>query len=72
MRPLAVSEPDILEAVRVLLDELPPGMDLLLPGGPGTLMSMLAGYRPDVLLVSGFNWRVPREVLELPRLGVLT
>jgi methionyl-tRNA formyltransferase len=71
MRPSAVSEPDILEAVKVLAGDLPPGMDLLLPGGPGALVSMLSGYRPDVLLVFGFNWRVPREVLELPRLGVL-
>ncbi len=32
---------------------------------------MLAGYRPDVLLVFGFNWWLPDAVLKLPRLGVL-
>jgi methionyl-tRNA formyltransferase len=71
LRPSTVSEPDILEAVEGLVADIPPGVDLLLPGGTGTLVSMLAGYQADVLVVFGFNWRVPREVLELPRLGVL-
>jgi methionyl-tRNA formyltransferase len=71
LRPRAVSEPDILAAAEAVVADLPPGMDLLLPGGTGTLLSMLAGYRPDVLLVFGFNWRIPREVLDLPRCGVL-
>lgn len=71
LRPSAVSDPDILEAVEGLVADVPPGMDLLLPGGTSGLASMLTGYRADVLLVFGFNWRVPREVLELPRLGVL-
>jgi methionyl-tRNA formyltransferase len=71
LRPATVSEPDILEAVEALVAGLPPGADLLLPGGTSTLVSMLTGYQPDVLLVFGFNWRVPREVLELPRFGVL-
>jgi methionyl-tRNA formyltransferase len=71
LRPSAVSEPDILTAAKRLVGDLPPGMDLLLPGGTSTLISMLVGYRPDVLLVFGFNWRIPLEVLELPRFGVL-
>jgi methionyl-tRNA formyltransferase len=32
---------------------------------------MLPGYNPDLLLVFGFNWRLPRQVLDLPRLGAL-
>lgn len=71
LRPHAVPEPDILEAVKGIFTDLPAGMDLLLPGGPGTVASMLAGYQPDLLLVFGFNWRLPREVLELPRHGAL-
>jgi methionyl-tRNA formyltransferase len=71
MRPSTPSEPDLLDAVGTLMTDLPPGMDLLLPGGTGNLRSMLTGYDPDVLLVYGFNWRLPREVLELPRFGVL-
>jgi methionyl-tRNA formyltransferase len=71
LRPSAVSEPDILAAVEALVADLPPGMDLLLPGGTRTLINMLSGYQPDILLVSGFNWRIPRSVLGLPRFGVL-
>jgi len=46
-------------------------MDLLLPGKTSSVTEMLAGYRPDLLLVLGFNWRLPPGVLELPRFGVL-
>lgn len=71
MRPAAAAESDLLKAATAILEDVPPGMDLLLPGGPGSVADMLAGYRPDLLLVFGFNWRLPREVLNLPRIGVL-
>lgn len=71
MHPSAAAEPDILEAMTAIVADLPPGMDFLLPGAPGAVSSMLEGYRPDLLLVFGFNWRLPRAVLESPRLGVL-
>lgn len=64
-------EPDILAGVKSVLDGIPAGMDLLLPGSAAAVADMLAGYRPDVLLVFGFNWRLPDAVLKLPRLGVL-
>lgn len=71
MRPSAPIEPDLLEVSKAIVSDIPPGMDLLLPGSVGTMVNMLAGYVPDILLVFGFNWRLPREVLELPRLGTL-
>jgi methionyl-tRNA formyltransferase len=71
MRPSGAAEPDLLAATTAVVADVPPGMDLLLPGSADTVADMLTGYRPDLLLVFGFNWRLPREVLELPRLGVL-
>jgi methionyl-tRNA formyltransferase len=71
MRPSALPDPDLMEVTQAIVADVPPGMDLLLPGSVGTMVNMLAGYQPDVLLVFGFNWRLSREVLALPRLGVL-
>lgn len=71
MRPMTAAESDLLDAAKAIVEHVPPGMDLLLPGGPAAVISMLAGYQPDLLLVFGFNWRLPQDVLELPRLGVL-
>jgi methionyl-tRNA formyltransferase len=71
LHPSTAPEPDLLEATKAIVADIPPGMDLLLPGGAGTVAAMLAGYQPDVLLVFGFNWRLPHDVLKLPRLGVL-
>lgn len=71
LRPSAAPESDILKSVKSVLDDLPVGMDLLLPGSKRGIAASLAGYAPDLLLVFGFNWVLPREVLELPRLGGL-
>lgn len=71
MRPSAPAEPDLLAATTEIVADVPAGMDLLLPGGVRTLPGLLAAYRPDVLLVSGFNWYLSSDVLALPRLGAL-
>jgi methionyl-tRNA formyltransferase len=71
MRSSGDSEPDILDAAQAIVSDLPTGMDLLLPGKTSSVVEMLTGYKPDLLLVFGFNWRLPPEVLGLPRLGVL-
>jgi methionyl-tRNA formyltransferase len=54
-----------------ILEALPPGMDLLLPGDPEGLAQALAGYDLDLLVVYGFNWRLPDAVLSTPRFGVV-
>jgi methionyl-tRNA formyltransferase len=71
MHPSSSPEPDLLAGLNAIISDLPPGMDLLLPGGTETITSMLSGYEPDLVLVYGFNWRFPREILEVPRLGML-
>jgi methionyl-tRNA formyltransferase len=71
MRPSATMEPDLLQATTGIVEDVPAGMDLLLPGSPRTLPALLAAYRPDVVLVFGFNWRLPPDVLAVPKLGVL-
>lgn len=65
------SESGDVELVSRVIESLPPGMDLLLPGTGRGVADALAGYQPDLMVVFGFNWRLPREVLELPPLGVL-
>jgi methionyl-tRNA formyltransferase len=71
MRPGEAAGPDLLEASKSIVEDLPPGRDLLLPGSPDNLAGLLGAYRPDALLVFGFNWRLPADVLAVPRLGAL-
>ncbi|UED86593.1 methionyl-tRNA formyltransferase [Streptomyces profundus] len=54
-----------------ILDALPQGMDLLLPGTMDGLARSLRSHRVDLLVVFGFAWKLPPSVLEIPRLGVL-
>jgi methionyl-tRNA formyltransferase len=56
-----------LEVVR----DVPPGVDVLVTTHMGRLAAMLAPLRPDLILVTGFLWRVPPDVLRLPPLGVI-
>lgn len=71
LRPSEPPDSEDLESLNAMIANVPVGMDLLLPGTPGAIAAMLAGYEPDLLLVFGFNWRLPQEVLDVPRLGVL-
>lgn len=62
---------DAGETTGAILDAVPPGMDLLLPGSIEGLALALEGYRPDLLIVFGFAWKLPRSVLDIPRHGVI-
>jgi methionyl-tRNA formyltransferase len=71
MRPDHPADPYAVNAVGQLLGALPSGMDLLLPAGPAGLGDALAGYRPDLLVIYGFNWILPPAVFGLPRFGAI-
>lgn len=54
-----------------IMRSAPPGPDLLMPRGAGGLARLLTAYQPDVVVCSGFPWRLPPAALRAPRLGVL-
>ncbi|WP_280443914.1 methionyl-tRNA formyltransferase [Nocardia brasiliensis] len=63
--------PNAIGALGEMILAIPPGVDFLLPGSAAHLAYMLPAYRPDLLLVCGFNWKIPASVIQLPRLGAL-
>lgn len=71
MKPKSRTETHAAGVAGRLLEALPPGMDLLLPGTAERLADALGGYRLDLLVVYGFNWRLPAAVLRTPRSGVI-
>jgi len=71
MRPSMTAEPDLLEATKAVVADMPADIDLLLPSSVRALPALLAAYRPDALLVFGFNWYLPSDVLAMPKLGAL-
>lgn len=60
-----------IRKVSELLAAMDTKLDLLLPAGTAGLGRALAGYRPDLLVMYGFNWILPPEVFQLPRLGTI-
>ncbi|MFI7353663.1 methionyl-tRNA formyltransferase [Streptomyces avidinii] len=57
------------EVVGDIVRDIPPGMDLLLPGRKGNLGKVLACYEADLIVCYGFPWRLPASVLQSTRLG---
>ncbi|WP_338056120.1 methionyl-tRNA formyltransferase [Saccharopolyspora spinosa] len=70
-RPRQRSSPNSGRIVGEVLNAIPPGMDLLLPGSADGLATALSGYCPDLVVVYGFSWKLPETVLRLPRYGVI-
>lgn len=58
---------DYLDVVRAT----PPDVDVIVTTHMNRLAAMIAPLRPDLILSVGFKWRIPTEVLQLPRLGVI-
>lgn len=55
---------DVVRAVR-------PGVDVIVSNRPERWAAMLAPLRPDLIISGSFPWRIPADVLELPRLGAI-
>ena len=71
MKPNGDADAHAAASISGIVLALPPGMDLLLPGNAMGLAEALAGYRLDLLVVYGFNWKLPAAVLGIPRCGVI-
>ncbi|HEX5991553.1 MAG TPA: methionyl-tRNA formyltransferase [Thermomicrobiales bacterium] len=48
-----------------------PGVDVIVSNHPERWAAMLAPLRPDLIVSGGFPWRIPADVLALPRLGAI-
>ena len=50
---------------------LPAGQDILVSSHMDQLAPLLAPLRPDLIFTASFPWRLPADVLALPRLGAV-
>lgn len=70
-RPDGAVGPINLAMAAQVIAEAPAGTDVLLPSSGQGIARALAGCHPDLLVCSGFPWRLPKEVLRVPRLGAV-
>jgi methionyl-tRNA formyltransferase len=54
-----------------LVANAPSHLDILIPHHRSALAALIAPYKPDLLLCTGFPWRIPAEALAIPRLGAV-
>lgn len=54
-----------------LLREAPGDLDVVIPATRERIAPLLRPYEPDLVLCGGFPWKIPRDALAVPRLGVV-
>jgi len=53
------------------LDQVPGDLEVLLPARRASLAPLLAAVRPDLVVCTGFPWKIPPDALAVPPLGWL-
>lgn len=71
LRPNKPADDSAPETVAGLIGAIPPGVGLALPGMSVELAPLFTAYRLDLLVVYGFNWRIPRDARNAMPLGAL-
>ena len=59
------------ETYKEIASETRRDVDVLVTSHIKRLPALLAGLEPDLIFVAGFPWRLPPELLSLPRLGCI-
>lgn len=54
-----------------LLSGLQPELDVVLPSRRAAIAPLLASLRPDLVVCTGFPWKIPTDALAVPPLGWL-
>jgi len=71
MRPRSSADRHAVTAASAVLAAMPDNVDLLLPADAAGLGRAISGYRPDLLVIYGFNWILPASVFGVPRFGAI-
>lgn len=59
------------DVVGEIVDALPDGMDLLIPGRKSMLPHIIEGYGADLIVCYGFPWKLPPAILGATRRGAI-
>lgn len=63
-------DPAARERAAAILSAVP-GLDIVMPATPAGLARLTRAYEPDLVMCVGFGWKIPREVIDIPRLGIV-
>jgi methionyl-tRNA formyltransferase len=54
-----------------LLAEAPTDLDVVMPAARGRIAPLLRAFEPDLVLCTGFPWKIPPDALAVPRHGIV-
>ena len=56
---------------QALVADAPSHLDVVMPRDRTQMAPLLAAYEPDLVLCTGFGWRIPPEALAVPKIGAV-
>lgn len=56
---------------RAMVEFARPGLDVIVSNFPHRWADMIRPIKPDVIFCTGFNWKIPDDVIDLPPLGTV-
>ena len=56
---------------RKVAERARPGLDVIISNYPNRWADMIRPLRPDLIFCAGFNWKIPKSVLDVPRYGAV-
>ena len=54
-----------------MLAEAPADLDVVIPASRDRIAPLLRQFEPDLVLCTGFPWKIPAEALEVPKHGIV-
>jgi methionyl-tRNA formyltransferase len=67
----APTDRDRYPEFQALVGEAPAHLDVLIPSDRARIAGLIAPYEPDLLVCTGFPWRIPPEALAVPKVGAI-
>ncbi|MFJ6459545.1 methionyl-tRNA formyltransferase [Streptomyces sp. NPDC091387] len=71
LRPSGPTRSGAGDVVRGIVDALPGGMDLLIPGRKNALPHIVEGYQADLIVCYGFPWKLSSAIIQSANLGAI-
>jgi methionyl-tRNA formyltransferase len=54
-----------------VVEALPSNVEMLVSNRPSSWAPIVRAWNPDLIIVGGFPWKIPAEVIEIPPLGTI-
>jgi methionyl-tRNA formyltransferase len=59
------------DGYQTIVQQTPKNIDVIVSNFPARWAALIAPYAPDLIVIATFSWKVPPDVLAIPRIGTI-